>query len=246
MRALGGESISKTCQHPIFLDANIGSSSSIFQNKLFGVKNVAAYGDCGFLSIYIALVTSSEDLRQEYTTCFLTYIDQAMSYLNEKFPNRSDTLKNRLKEVKKNPLARRTSKRTIERGKRSDSAKKSVVDPPKKQILLSISHIRKSIFLAAVKSFVDKYEKVGQTFDLETPEIIAETRNFFQYMFNVGYLSEEDKEDPRSMKMACDEAINKLTTVDGKNRNNMFHRLYDLYGSDNTSSQWGLEVIYMD
>ena len=246
MRALGGESISKTCQHPIFLDANIGSSSSIFQNKLFGVKNVAAYGDCGFLSIYIAIVTSSEDLRQEYTTCFLTYIDQAMSYLNEKFPNRSDTLKNRLKEVKKDPLARRTSKRTIERGKRSDSAKKSVVDSPKKQILLSISHIRKSIFLAAVKSFVDKYEKVGQTFDLETPEIIAETRNFFQYMFNVGYLSEEDKEDPRSMKMACDEAINKLTTVDGKNRNNMFHRLYDLYGSDNTSSQWGLEVIYMD
>ena len=120
MRALGGESISKTCQHPIFLDANIGSSSSIFQNKLFGVKNVAAYGDCGFLSIYIALVTSSEDLRQEYTTCFLTYIDQAMSYLNEKFPNRSDTLKNRLKEVKKNPLARRTSKRTIERGKRKE------------------------------------------------------------------------------------------------------------------------------
>ena len=59
-------------------------------------------------------------------------------------------------------------------------------------------------------------------------------------------MSEEDKEDPRRTKMACDEAINKLTTEDGKNRNNMFHRLYDLYGSDNTSSQWGLEVIYMD
>ena len=76
-----------------------------------------------------------------------------------------------------------------------------MVDPPKKQILL-ISHIRKSIFLAAVKSFVEKYEKIGQTFDLETPEIIADTKNYFQYMFNVGYLSEEDKEDTLSMKMA--------------------------------------------
>ena len=41
MQALGGEKMSKTCQHPIFLDANIGSLSSIFQNKVFGVKNVS-------------------------------------------------------------------------------------------------------------------------------------------------------------------------------------------------------------
>ena len=101
MQALGGENMSKTCQHPIFLDANIGSSSSIFQNKLFGVKNVAAYGDCGFLSIYIAVVTSSEELREAYKNCFLTYIDQAMSYLNEKFPNKSEILREKLKVVKR-------------------------------------------------------------------------------------------------------------------------------------------------
>ena len=81
----------------MFFDANIGSSSSVFQNELFGVKNITAMGDCGFLSVYIPIITSSEELKQEYSNYFFTYIDKTLSYLDKMFPGKSTSLKKKLK-----------------------------------------------------------------------------------------------------------------------------------------------------
>ena len=82
-----------SCNHTKFLDANIGAPTSFYQHKMFGVKNVAGFGDCGFLSIYISIITSSEELKDQYTKCFLTYIEDTEVYLDSKFSSKTEEVK---------------------------------------------------------------------------------------------------------------------------------------------------------
>ena len=248
IRKLEEEKNTKTCQHPMFFDANIGSSSSVFQNKLFGVKNVAAMGDCGFLSVYIPIITSSEKLKEEYSNCFFAYIDKTLSYLDKAFPDKSTSLKRKLKQVKQQePSARRTSTRnTVDRGRDSNKKQqKEVKKNPRRKEILEVSHIRKAFFLALMKSFVDGYSKDGKTFDLEDEEVLLATINHFEDFTGVYNISSEDDNDPNQLVMKCKIAIVAFGAKDCRNRNKLFHELYGYFGSDNTS-RYGSDVVYMD
>ena len=61
-------------EHNLTFDGNIGSGVSLFQNQIFGLKTVYAKGDCGFLSLWIALMSGEKSLKQKYVRKLNAYI----------------------------------------------------------------------------------------------------------------------------------------------------------------------------
>ena len=54
-----------TNNHDLFFDENLGSASTLFQNSIFGIKNVDGFGDCGILSIVLPILSSSVYIQNE-------------------------------------------------------------------------------------------------------------------------------------------------------------------------------------
>ena len=72
-------------EHPLFFDGNIGSMSSLLQNKFFGIKPIPAKGDCFFYCIYIALLSKGTKYYEFYKGCIDEYISKMNEFCEELF-----------------------------------------------------------------------------------------------------------------------------------------------------------------
>ena len=270
MRPLDRERHCNNCKHSLFLDANIGSPSLVFQNKRFGIKNVGAYGDCGFLSIYIAIITSDEDTKEECARNILEYSERTLIALEQnQFLNTTNARNNLLKSIKfvsstMKAKNKKKEKRVLDRSRstpRKSSRNKSPSTNTKggnesrqknetNEFPLSIRDIRRAFFLAAVESFIKKSKKRHNNipFDLRDPKFRVDTKVFFEDMFNLTIKYDEYGEpipDTLLQELAR-KHLSDLTNEVCNNPHTEFLGLLELYSCDNTSSDHAFDVMYLD
>ena len=69
--------------HNLAFDGNIGSGASYFQNQIFGIKPIYRKGDCGFLCLWIGIMSGEEKLCEKY-------IKYLKNYVNDKYKECQD------------------------------------------------------------------------------------------------------------------------------------------------------------
>lgn len=116
---------SKSVEHPLFFDNNINKPSSILQNRVFGLRGIEGFGDCGFLCIYYGIISSP--IRNEI-------ISNIIAYINEKNQN----------------LPSIFSMQDIRKSIRSTRSSLNIVGEKKKEEDFSIAILREALFLARI------------------------------------------------------------------------------------------------
>ena len=116
---------SMSVEHPLFFDNNINKPSSILQNRVFGLRGIEGFGDCGFLCIYYGIISSP--VRKEI-------ISNITNYVNEKNEN----------------LPSLFSMQSLRKSLRATRSSTGIVGKKKKEEDFSIAVLREALFLARI------------------------------------------------------------------------------------------------
>jgi len=225
--------------HSLFLDANIGVPSSFLSNRVFGIKPILAWGDCGFLAIYIAIVTSPNTFRTACIKKILQYIKTTEKVVFTTFDEGIESTKNKIP-MKKPSLRSQNVKAPYKKKLPSKSIDYDSYE-------LKINHLRKAFFLAHMKDFLEyklELSVLDKKFDLQDEKCREQFVGYLKDIFNLeGGTTYCDSDaysiiaQPLVMDMFCKEG-NKFKTQ-------KLGELMNLYCLDNTSTS-GQDVVFLD
>ena len=75
--------------HTPFFDGNCGKPSSVLLNRFLGLKNVDAHGDCGFIAIYLCLISTKSDVFfKKIQQNFITFIKNTLEFCQKRYGRR--------------------------------------------------------------------------------------------------------------------------------------------------------------
>ena len=224
-------------RHNLAFDGNIGSGASYFQNQIFGIKPIYGKGDCGFLCLWIGIMSGEKSQREKYIKCLVNYV------------------KEKYKECR-NLFHCSGSQRANKRQKVEDTFTISLV---RKALFLSIFDLS---ILSAYKKTEDMEDVDNKKTFLEESYFSLQMQ--LHGAFGCDKLEEIDKNDnvietnrKKLQQKAMDEritcieelcAFNDRSVEQDKNADvdylYFFESLMDIYSQDNTTN--GSDVVWMD